>query len=287
MGHPTSANSPAPRSASESPPRDNLTPTCKLRHGREGGHIRHRTSDIRHGGRGHIRHPTSDMDGRGRSARKSPGLLRHTGGRSDRCFLPDLTRFERSCCTGPGLIPAESRDDHFRVRGGVDGGESGIRTHGTGLPYTRFPSVLLKPLGHLSGVPTRDAAPRRSRGSDQLAKDHGSQPAPAGFTQRSLRGELWRRGGDSNPRYRFRYNGFRDRRNQPLCHLSATRSSGGKRRYGVSNFRSRNDWKNRWSSSRERSSSNPSINSTRWFSRGSCTRFPSDPQKPPFGSRAP
>ena len=28
-------------------------------------------------------------------------------------------------------------------------GEGGIRTHGT-LPYTRFPSVRLKPLGHLS-----------------------------------------------------------------------------------------------------------------------------------------
>jgi hypothetical protein len=33
------------------------------------------------------------------------------------------------------------------------GGESGIRTHGTVLPYTRFPSVRLKPLGHLSGMP--------------------------------------------------------------------------------------------------------------------------------------
>ncbi len=29
-------------------------------------------------------------------------------------------------------------------------GESGIRTHGTRNMYTRFPSVLLKPLGHLS-----------------------------------------------------------------------------------------------------------------------------------------
>ena len=29
------------------------------------------------------------------------------------------------------------------------GGESGIRTHGR-LPYTRFPSVRLRPLGHLS-----------------------------------------------------------------------------------------------------------------------------------------
>lgn len=29
------------------------------------------------------------------------------------------------------------------------GGEGGIRTHGR-LPYTRFPSVLFKPLRHLS-----------------------------------------------------------------------------------------------------------------------------------------
>ncbi len=29
-------------------------------------------------------------------------------------------------------------------------GEGGIRTHGTLLTYTRFPSVRLKPLGHLS-----------------------------------------------------------------------------------------------------------------------------------------
>ena len=36
-------------------------------------------------------------------------------------------------------------------RGGLNGGESGIRTHGR-LPYTRFPSVRLKPLGHLSRV---------------------------------------------------------------------------------------------------------------------------------------
>ncbi len=32
----------------------------------------------------------------------------------------------------------------------VDGGEGGIRTRGTGLPYTCFPSKRLKPLGHLS-----------------------------------------------------------------------------------------------------------------------------------------
>ncbi|GAN69530.1 hypothetical protein Abol_043_012 [Acetobacter orleanensis JCM 7639] len=33
-----------------------------------------------------------------------------------------------------------------------NGGETGIRTLGTLLTYTRFPSVRLKPLGHLSGA---------------------------------------------------------------------------------------------------------------------------------------
>ena len=32
----------------------------------------------------------------------------------------------------------------------MDGGEGGIRTLDTGLPYTHFPGVLLQPLGHLS-----------------------------------------------------------------------------------------------------------------------------------------
>lgn len=30
------------------------------------------------------------------------------------------------------------------------GGGGGIRTHGTGLAYTHFPGVLLRPLGHSS-----------------------------------------------------------------------------------------------------------------------------------------
>ena len=41
-------------------------------------------------------------------------------------------------CTSRGKCVAQSS------------GESGIRTHGTLLEYTRFPSVLLQPLGHLS-----------------------------------------------------------------------------------------------------------------------------------------
>ncbi len=32
----------------------------------------------------------------------------------------------------------------------IIGGEGGIRTLDTGLPYTHFPGVLLQPLGHFS-----------------------------------------------------------------------------------------------------------------------------------------
>lgn len=40
------------------------------------------------------------------------------------------------------------QEEFFECMG--NGGGSGIRTHGTRLTYTRFPSVLLKPLGHPS-----------------------------------------------------------------------------------------------------------------------------------------
>ncbi len=53
----------------------------------------------------------------------------------------------------------EGREKNRRVETGdceaVIGGESGIRTHGTLLTYTRFPSVRLKPLGHLSNTGLR------------------------------------------------------------------------------------------------------------------------------------
>ena len=69
------------------------------------------------------------------------------------------------------------------------GGESGIRTHGT-LPYTRFPSVRLKPLGHLSLNCPERALPSwfpPIRVTNPWAKSN------------------WRRGRDSNPRTVARY----------------------------------------------------------------------------------
>jgi hypothetical protein len=55
-----------------------------------------------------------------------------------RCFLSDLAGFTGSSLQDPTLT-------------GMDGGERGIRTPGK-FPYTRFPSVHLKPLGHLSNT---------------------------------------------------------------------------------------------------------------------------------------
>ena len=43
----------------------------------------------------------------------------------------------------PGALPVELLPPQ-------NGGEEGIRTLGRGLPYTRFPIVHLRPLGHLS-----------------------------------------------------------------------------------------------------------------------------------------
>src|SRR5580765_6992924 len=56
--------------------------------------------------------------------------------------------------------------------GKKDGGESGIRTHETVLASTRFPIVLLQPLGHLSA--TRVAPPDRPARRGCLSRS----PAP-------------------------------------------------------------------------------------------------------------
>ena len=92
-----------------------------------------------------------------------------------RCFLSDLAGFTGSSLRDPTLT-------------WMDGGERGIRTPGK-FPYTRFPSVHLKPLGHLS-------------------------PFPACSSK-------WRREGDSNPRYANTHSRFRIYRLQPLGHLSS------------------------------------------------------------------
>ena len=93
---------------------------------------------------------------------------------------------------------AESRRLRLTARHHVchsrrNGGESGIRTHGR-LPYTRFPSVRLKPLGHLSCV-------------------HRAPPT-------SRMGETGGEGG-IRTHDRFPYTPLAGARLQPLGHLSA------------------------------------------------------------------
>ena len=51
----------------------------------------------------------------------------------------------------------------------VSGGAGGIRTLDTGLPYTHFPGVRLRPLGHCSAFPGRRVNMRRDREGGALA----------------------------------------------------------------------------------------------------------------------
>jgi hypothetical protein len=105
----------------------------------------------------------------------------------------------------------------------LGGGEGGIRTHGS-FHYTRFPSVRLKPLGHLSqnptarlrlppsgpqGAPKRDA--QRAKGSRSGVVAASARPGP----------QSWRRGWDSNPRWALTHTPLAGERLQPLGHLSA------------------------------------------------------------------
>ena len=75
-----------------------------------------------------------------------------------------------------------------------------------GFPYTAFPVLPVQPLLHLS---------ERMR-DEGCIRESGSFIHPLSFAL-----QRWRRGWDSNPRYPYEHNGFRDRPIQPLSHLSA------------------------------------------------------------------
>src|SRR5690606_29046462 len=70
------------------------------------------------------------------------GVRRGGGVMLHRVSLPSAPRRTLNRKTRLGEGPA--------ARSYLDGGEGEIRTLGTGSPYTRFPGVLLQPLGHLS-----------------------------------------------------------------------------------------------------------------------------------------
>src|SRR6185369_552816 len=77
------------------------------------------------------------------------------------------------------------------------------------------PSSARRPRGHQppQGMPASSAASRAPRSAPVCPPLTMNKAGPEGVS--------WRRGWDSNPRYPFGYNGFRDRPLQPLAYLSA------------------------------------------------------------------
>ena len=71
----------------------------------------------------------------------------------------------------------DSADQQSPIRGNYRGGEGGIRTRETTMPPTRFPTVLLRPLGHLSGPTTGYAITSRCQGA--ACRSFGLTPPPA------------------------------------------------------------------------------------------------------------
>ena len=113
-------------------------------------------------------------------------------------------------------LAAESDRPSF---GTIGGGERGIRTLGT-FRYTRFPSVRLKPLGHLSESFSWLA------GADCNSQRRGERETLSTPCRSTPSGANWRRERDSNPRYGFKpYAGLANLCLQPLGHLSHTGGS--------------------------------------------------------------
>ena len=94
-----------------------------------------------------------------------------------------------------------------------------------GVAYTRFPSVLLKPLGHLSQNRTLKSCAERQGFEPRVPFRSTTvfKTAPisrSGTSPKIVLLNPARRGRDSNPGYPHGHNGFRDRPDQPLRHLS-------------------------------------------------------------------
>ena len=70
----------------------------------------------------------------------------------DKTSLPLSFRQSQSPAK-PAFPPHTKKDTAIGCLFNQNGGQSGIRTHGTLWGYTRFPIVHLRPLGHLSVAP--------------------------------------------------------------------------------------------------------------------------------------
>ena len=118
-----------------------------------------------------------------------------------------------SICT-PFAQPAYNK---FKRLSAKNGGESGIRTHGAGISSTHdFQSCSFGQLGHLSA--DRSLCEPRAAAATWDRTQSTTPPH-----REPCRGAIWRRGWDLNPRSRFwQDTAFRERRLQPLGHLSGT-----------------------------------------------------------------
>ncbi len=100
--------------------------------------------------RTHLRHHTTDVP---RGAGSSQVNLRHTRGFAYRCFLPDLTGFTNSHCTGPSLQRCFRKNWLYSIMPGVGVKPcySGLQVQGTAtsppsaifLQYTIYATFAL------------------------------------------------------------------------------------------------------------------------------------------------
>src|SRR6266851_641718 len=119
-----------------------------------------RRQDVRNSSRTSITRPV-----RSRSIERGSAARATSASRSGASSASHLQSWRQCRVSSGGAIA-------LSAHAAESGGESGIRTHGTLLTYTRFPSVRLKPLGHLS------IQRQKAEGTSAL---------------------FWRRGGYSNP----------------------------------------------------------------------------------------
>ncbi len=101
----------------------------------------------------------------GSQKKPGSGLLRYTAKNAYRCFLPDLAGFTPRRYAGP--LPGSYHFKHTEQnnqRGAEQKKSKGekiwrrewdLNPRWSFEPHTRFPVVLLRPLGHLSSAPER------------------------------------------------------------------------------------------------------------------------------------